>query len=164
LHVYTDADWAGDYDDRTSTSAYVIYLDLTPISWSSKRQRTVTRSLTEVEYRVVAHTVAEINWLTNLLKELRISLDNVPTIYCDNIGTTYLCRNPVFHNRMKHIAIDFHFVKDQVQRQQLRIVHVHSADQLADILTKSLSKAQIQWVVSKLGVVSPPTNLRGHLN
>jgi len=63
---------------------------------------------------------------------------------------------------MKHIAIDFHFVRDQVQRQQLRIVHVHSADQLADILTKSLSKAQTQWAVSKLGVVPPPANLRGH--
>ncbi|WMV57709.1 hypothetical protein MTR67_051094 [Solanum verrucosum] len=162
LHVYTDADWVGDHDDRTSTSAYVIYLGLTPISWSSKKQRTVARSSTEAEYRAVAHAVAETNWLTNLLKELRISLDNVPTIYCNNIGTTYLCQNPVFHSRMKHIAIDFHFVRDQVQRQQLRLVHVHSADQLADILTKSLSKAQTQWAVSKLGVVPPPANLRGH--
>ncbi|WMV20154.1 hypothetical protein MTR67_013539 [Solanum verrucosum] len=161
LHVYTNADWVGDHDDRTSTSAYVIYLGLTPISWSSKKQRTVARPLTEAEYRAVAHAVAETNWLTNLLKEFRISLDNVPTIYCDNIVTTYFCQNPVFHGRMKQIAIDFHFVKDQVQHQQLRIVHVHSADQLADVLTKSLSKAQTQWVLSKLGVVPPPANLRG---
>ncbi|KAH0761863.1 hypothetical protein KY290_017936 [Solanum tuberosum] len=77
LHVYSNADWAGDYNDHTSTSAYVIYLDLTPISWSSKKQRTVARSSTEAEYRAVAHIVAETNWLTNILKELHISLDNV---------------------------------------------------------------------------------------
>ncbi|KAG5580111.1 hypothetical protein H5410_050738 [Solanum commersonii] len=98
LYVYNDADWVGDHDDRTSTSAYVVYLGLTPISWSSKKQ--VARSSTEAEYRAIAET----NWLTNLLKELRISLVNVPTIYCDNIGTTYLCQNPIFHSEGKKMT------------------------------------------------------------
>ncbi|XP_019241927.1 PREDICTED: uncharacterized protein LOC109221962 [Nicotiana attenuata] len=71
INVYPDADWAGDQDDRTSTSAYVIYL-----GWSSKKHRTVARSSTEAEYRAVAKT----SWLTNLFKELRISLEDVPTI------------------------------------------------------------------------------------
>ncbi|KAH0773519.1 hypothetical protein KY290_010656 [Solanum tuberosum] len=101
LHVYTDADWAGDQNDHTSTSTYVIYFGLAPISSSLKKQKIVAQSSTEAKYRVVAET----NWLTNILKELRISLDNVPTIYYDNNRTTYLCQNPVFHSRMKHIVM-----------------------------------------------------------
>ncbi|XP_019241541.1 PREDICTED: uncharacterized protein LOC109221518 [Nicotiana attenuata] len=114
LHIYSDADWAGDLTDRSSTSAYVIYLGLNPISWSSKKQHSIARSSTEAEYRAVAGAVAEGNWTMNLLSELYVPISTTPTVYCDNIGTTYLCQKPVFHSRMKHIAIDFHLVCDQV--------------------------------------------------
>lgn len=85
-------------------------------------------------------------------------------MYCDNIGTTYLCQTPVFRNRMKYIAIDFHFVRDQIQQKQLQVVHVHSADQLADNLTKVLAKAPFQRHLNKLGVVDTTPNLRGRNN
>ena len=112
LHAFSDADWAGNKDDYTSTSAYIVYLGSHPISWSSKKQRTVARSSTEAEYRSVAATTSELNWICSLLTELGVTLPKLPVIYYDNVGATYLCSNPVFHSRMKHVAIDYHFIRD----------------------------------------------------
>ncbi|TXG71321.1 hypothetical protein EZV62_006256 [Acer yangbiense] len=162
LHAFADADWAGNPDDRTSTTAYVVFIGANPISWSSKKQRTVARSSTEAEYRAIASTAAEVNWITNLLAELHVPLTAPPTIYCDNIGATYLSANPVFHSRMKHIAIDFHFVRDQVEKKRLRVTHVHTGDQLADSLTKSLPRKHFQTHRSKIGIVDGRSILRGH--
>ena len=78
LIAYSDADWAGNRDDYSSTSAYIIFLGANPISWCSKKQRTVARSSTEAEYRAVAATAAELTWLTNLLFELAVSLSHPP--------------------------------------------------------------------------------------
>ena len=136
LHAFCDADWAGDPDDRTSTGAYIIFLGPNPISWSSKKQRSVARSSTEAEYRAIASAAAELQWVRSLLEEFGVSVNVPPAIYSDNIGATYLCANPVFHSRMKHIALDYHFVRELVQSGRLRVSHVSSADQLADALTK----------------------------
>uniref|UniRef100_A0A2N9I718 Integrase catalytic domain-containing protein n=1 Tax=Fagus sylvatica TaxID=28930 RepID=A0A2N9I718_FAGSY len=128
LHAYSDADWAGDKDDFSSTSAYVIYLGRNPVSWSSKKQKTIARSSTEAEISII--------------------------LYCDNVGATQLCSNPVFHSRMKHVAIDYHFIRDQVQNGILRVAHVSSADQLADALTKPLHRIRFQDLKSKIGLLS----------
>lgn len=164
LNIYTDAYWTSDPNDRTSTSGYITFLGHTPVSWSLKKQRTITHSSTEVEYCVVAAAVAETNWLTNLLGELHVKLSQVPNIYCNNIGTTYLCQNPIFHSRMKYIAIDFYFVGDQVQHHKLKIHHIHSVDQLVDSLTKAQTKHLFLCHLPKLGVIELPPNLQGHNN
>ncbi|KAF3658536.1 hypothetical protein T459_11353 [Capsicum annuum] len=163
LLAYSDSDWDGDPLDRTSTTGYVVYLCSSPISWSSKKQRSVSRSSTEAEYRAVAATVSETNWLTSLLHELRFRISDIPWIFCDNVSTTYICANPVFHSRMKHIAIDFHFVREQVQNKDIAVQHLHSADQVADMLTKPLPRVSFVKHFSKLGVVDI-TNLRGRNN
>ena len=152
LHGYSDADWAGDPDDRTSTGAYIIFLGANPISWSSTKQRTVARSSTEAEYRAIATAAIEIEWVKSLLTELGVRLSNSPALYSDNLGATYLCANPVFHSRMKHLAIDYHFVRDLVQSHALRVVHISGADQLADALTKPLARPRILDLCYKIGV------------
>ena len=152
LHTFADADWVIDVNDRTSTSSYLIFLGATPISWSSEMQRTIARSSTEVEYRSVASFSTKINWIKNLLLELRFSPHIVPTIYCDNVGATYLCSNPVFHSLMKHIAIDFHFIRDQISKNQLRVTHIYTIDQLVDSLTKPLSCQPFLRHQYKIGV------------
>ncbi|GAU28735.1 hypothetical protein TSUD_372430 [Trifolium subterraneum] len=134
--AFCDADWGGDTIDRKSTGAYIVYLGPNVISWSCKKQSTVARSSTEDEYRTIATTTAEILWLRQLLHELGLDLNQPPTIFSDNIGATYLCANPVFHSRMKHLAIDYHFVRDLVAANQLQVSHVPSSHQLADLLTK----------------------------
>ncbi|KAK0597186.1 hypothetical protein LWI29_022715 [Acer saccharum] len=144
----------GNHNDRTSISAYVIFLGSNTISWCSRKQHSVARSSTEVEYRAVAHTASEVVWLSSLLRELHIPLTTPPTIYCDNIGATYLCSNHVFHSQMKHIAIDFHFVQEKVQNGQLRVSHVASANQLANSLTKPLSRTRFSLLRSKIGLLN----------
>ncbi|KAF7151361.1 hypothetical protein RHSIM_Rhsim02G0160900 [Rhododendron simsii] len=163
LHAYSDADWAGNHDDRTSTTAYIIYLGGNAISWSSRKQRSVSRSSTEAEYRAVGTTTAELLWLQPLLGELGVSITKSPVIYCDNVGATYVCANPVFHSRMKHIAIDFHFVRDLVSKGILTVSHVATADQLADALTKPLSRQRLSLLRSKIGVSDGSTILRGRV-
>ncbi|CAA7053046.1 unnamed protein product [Microthlaspi erraticum] len=156
LHAYSDADWAGDTDDFVSTNAYILYLGSTPICWSSKKQKGVARSSTEAEYRSVANTAAEIRWVCSLLTELGVQLPSTPVIYCDNVGATYLSANPVFHSRMKHLALDFHFVRENVQSGALRVAFVSTKDQLADALTKPLPRPRFLDLMSKIGVRELP--------
>ena len=110
LYAFSDADWAGNTDDFTSTSAYLVYLGRNPISQSPKKQRTVAHCSTEAEYHLVAATTAELQWISSLLTELGVDLPQQPLIYCDNVGATNLCANPIFHSRMKHVALDYHFM------------------------------------------------------
>lgn len=154
LHAYSDADWAGNKDDYTSTGAYVVFLGQHPISWSAKKQTGVARSSTEAEYRVVSAAASEVRWLYSLLQEVGIKLDTIPTIYCDNIGATYLSANPVFHSRMKHFALDYHFIQEQVQNRTLRVSHVSSKDQLADGLTKPLTRNRFGMLFTKIGITT----------
>lgn len=161
LIAFSDSDWAGNVDDRTSTSSYIIFLGGNPISWSSKRQRSVARSSTEAEYKSVAHTAAELTWLTHLLSEIGIPSTSPPSIYCHNIRTTYLCANPLFHSRMKHLALDYHFVQELVQQGRLVVSHISTRDQVADILTKPLSSAKFQNFRSKMHVTDGTMLLRG---
>lgn len=156
LHAFSDADWAGDTDDFVSTNAYILYLGATPIAWSSKKQNGVARSSTEAEYRSVANTAAKISWVCSLLTELGVRLPTTPVVYCDNVGATYLSANPVFHSRMKHLALDFHFVRQNVQSGALRVTHVSTKDQLADALTKPLFRIRFNQLMNKIGVTQFP--------
>ena len=156
LHAYSDADWAGDSDDYVSTNSYIVYLGKHPISWTAKKHNGVARSSTEAEYRAVANTAAELTWICNILTELGISIPCPPVVFCDNVGATFLCANPVFHSRMKQIAIDYHFVRGQVQRGALRVTHVNTRDQYADALTKPLSRARFLKLRDKIGVTCAP--------
>lgn len=156
LHAYSDADWAGNATDCVSTNAYIIYLGGHPISWSSKKQKGVARSSTEAEYRAVTNAASELLWVCSLLSELGLKLTAAPIIYCDNVGATYLCANPVFHSIMKHIAIDYHFIRELIQSGKLRVFHVSTKDQLADALTKPLSRATFQYLCNKIEVTLVP--------
>ena len=75
-------------------------------------------------------------------------------MFSDNLGTTYISANLVFHSRMKHLAIDYHFVRGLVQSFELCVVHVSDGDQLADALTKSLSRRRLFSLCNKIGVIS----------
>jgi hypothetical protein len=120
-------------------SRYCIYLGDNLISWSSKQQATVSRSSAEAEYRAVAHAVAECCWVRQLLGELHHPLSTATVVFCDNVSTVYMASNLVQHRRTKHIEIDIHFVREKVSLGQVHVLHVPSAHQYADIMTKRLS-------------------------
>ncbi|KAK2991702.1 hypothetical protein RJ640_019494 [Escallonia rubra] len=156
VQAFTDADWAGNVDDRKSTGGFAIYLGGNLISWSSRKQRTVARSSTEAEYKALADCASELTWLRSLLTELGYPLHQSPILWCDNIGATYLSANPVFHARMKHIEIDFHFVRDKVRQKELNVQFISTHDQIADIFTKGLSSSRHRFLSGKLKVLSRP--------
>ncbi|GJX64037.1 ribonuclease H-like domain-containing protein [Tanacetum coccineum] len=114
LIAYSDADWAGCPTTRRSTSGYCVFLGDNLLTWSSKRQDTLSHSSVEAEYRGVVNAVGETSWIRNLLRELHIPLFTATLVYCDNVSAVYMSANPVQHQRTKHIEIDIHFVRDKV--------------------------------------------------
>ncbi|GKA05992.1 ribonuclease H-like domain-containing protein [Tanacetum coccineum] len=161
LVAYSDADWAGCPTTRRSTSGYCVFLGNNLLSWSSKRQFTLSRSSTEAEYRGLPIGFAETCWLRNLLRELHTPLATATLVYCDNVSAVYLSSNPVQHQRTKHIEIDIHFVRDLVATGAIRVLHVPSRYQYADIFTKGLPTSLFDEFRTSLSVRSSPAPTAG---
>jgi Reverse transcriptase (RNA-dependent DNA polymerase) len=152
ITAFSDSDWARCPDDRKSTTGYLVFLGSNLISWSSKKQSTVARSSTEAEYRGLATVTAEVIWLQSLFKEFNLHVP-VPTLWCDNLGATFLASNPAFHARTKHVELDYHFVRENVATGRIRVKFICSQDQLADALTKPLATARFKDLRFKLTVI-----------
>ncbi|KHN44566.1 Copia protein, partial [Glycine soja] len=154
LRAFSDSDWAGCKDSRKSTTGFLVYLGSSLVSWQSKKQSTVSRSSSEAEYRALASTTCELQWLTYLLQDLRVTFVQPATLYCDNQSAIQIATNPVFHERTKHIEIDCHLVRNKVTSGFIKLLPVSSSLQLADIFTKPLTPVVFQHLCNKLGMIN----------
>lgn len=162
LYGFSDADWAGCLQTRRSTTGVCTYLGSNLISWTAKKQSTVSRSSTEAEYRALASATADLTWITFVLRDIGVSLHSPTILFCDNQSAISLTANPILHARTKHIEVDFHFVREKVASGSLCVRYVPSHNQVADIFTKPLSKLTHSSLRLKLGIGSSPLpNLRG---
>ncbi|XP_019087632.1 PREDICTED: uncharacterized protein LOC109127424 [Camelina sativa] len=161
LIAYTDADWAGCPTTRRSTSGFCVFMGDNLISWSSKRQCTMSHSSSEAEYRGVANVVAEATWIHNIFLELRCPLSKASLVFYDNVSAVYISSNPVQHQRTKHIEIDIHFVWENVAHGQVKVFHVLSSLQYADIFTKGLPTTIFCDFRSSLNIWPPPALTEG---
>ncbi|CAL2280002.1 unnamed protein product [Prunus armeniaca] len=104
----------------------------------SKKQGSVSRSSTEAEYRALANASAEVAWIRQILADLHVFLPDPPLLFCDNMSALALSSNPGFHSRIKHLDVDFHFVRECVQRKDFLVHYFPTDEQVADVLTKGL--------------------------
>jgi hypothetical protein len=147
---YCDSDWANDINNRRSTTGYIFSLsnDLgltNPISWNSQLQKTVALSSCEAEYMALKEATKEAIYLNNMLNYINNHLelgytDTIPIILIDNEGAKKLAENPEFHKRSKHIDIIYHFTRNAIQKNQIKLVPIPSKDNIADIFTKNVIK------------------------
>ena len=151
---YSNSDFAGDHDDRKSTSGYIFSYAGGAVSWRAKKQKLVSISTVEAEYISYSESACEGIWLKRLYDEIKGEVTNPKplTIFCDNQGAIEITRNPKFHERTKHIDIKYHFVRSLVEDGKLNLSYIPSSEQVANITTKALSRDSHWKHVQGLGM------------
>lgn len=152
LYGYSDANWAGDVDTRRSTSGYVFKIADSTISWSSRKQATVAKSTTEAEYVSLSQATQEAIWMRQLLSDVGHKADKPTLLYEDNQGAIEIAKNQRLHSRTKHIDITFHFIRERISSNEIKVMYCESESMLADIMTKGLSKIRFEKLRYMLGV------------
>jgi hypothetical protein len=149
LMGYSDADLAGDVDQRKSTSGIAFFLNNSPITWQSSKQKVVALSSCEAEYIAAANAACQGVWLARLLGDF---VDSAPELKVDNMSAIALTKNPVFHDRSKHIDVRYHFIRECVEKNRVSVEHISTEAQLVDILTKALGRVRFQELCAMIGV------------
>ncbi|CDO77611.1 hypothetical protein BN946_scf184946.g3 [Trametes cinnabarina] len=149
---YSDADWANDLDDRKSIAGQVFLLGGAPITWSSRKQRTVAKSSMEAEYMAMSAAASEIAWLRALLTELGFPPSGPTPLYVDNQSAIASANVQTSHACTKHIDIHYHFIRERIASNEVVVNHCPSEDNLADALTKALPRPRHQALTTCMGM------------
>jgi hypothetical protein len=149
---YSDVDWAGCKIDRKSTSGTCQFLRRSLVSWASKKQNSVALFTAEAKYIAAGHCCAQLLWMRQTLRDYGYKLSKLPLL-CDNESAIRVADNPVEHNRTKHIAIRYHFLRDHQQRGDIEIAYVSTKEQLANIFTKPLDEKTFTKLMNELNIL-----------
>ena len=151
---FSDSDWAGDVNDRKSTSGYIFQIGGGAVTWKSKKQGCVALSTAEAEYIALSSAAQESVWLRQLTSELGSPPKTPTTIFEDNQSAIAMSKNPQFHGRAKHIDIKHHFIREQVNNNIVKIKYCPTEEMVADIFTKGLSCEQFCKLRKKAGIIT----------
>ncbi|KAJ9540982.1 hypothetical protein OSB04_027488 [Centaurea solstitialis] len=157
LTAYSDSDFAGCKIDRKSTTGGCHLLGGKLVSWTSKKQNSVSTSTAEAEYVAAGICCAQVLWLRNQLQDYDIQLSKIP-IYCDNTSAIVIANNPVLHSKTKHIEVRYHFIRDHVMNGDIELHFVPTEYQLADLFTKPLDVTRFNMLISELGIMAATTS------
>lgn len=152
LTAYSDADWSKCPLTRKSLSSYVVFLGDSAISWKTKKQKRVSLSSAEAEYRAMTLATKELLWMKELLQSLGIGHSDPMKLVCDSKAALHIAANSVFHERTKHIERECHFIRNEIKSRNIATMHVRTTEQVADILTKALGRQQFTYLLGKLGI------------
>ena len=151
LEGYTDSDMAGDLDGRKSTSGFIYTFAGGAVSWQSRLQRCIALSTTEAEYIAIAEAGKEMLWLKRFLQELGIKQTDYK-IHSDSQSALDLSKNSMYHARTKHIDIRYHWIREVMDQQLLRLVKIHTDENPADMLTKVVSRDKLELCRDTTGI------------
>ena len=149
---YSDADWAGDLDDRHSSTRNVFLMAGGAISWMSKKQAIVALSTSEAEYVALSSATQEAVWLRRLLVDLRTAPKEPTVLMEDNQGAIAIARNPISHARTKHIDIRYHYVYEALQEGTIDLFYCPTEEMVADLLTKPLLRGPFEKLRLAMGM------------
>lgn len=152
LHAYSDADWGSDVDKRRSCTGFVINLNHGAINWKSQRQSIVALSSTEAEYVALSSTVKDVLWIQQIINELKQETISNTTIYGDNMSSIKIGEVEAYRERTKHIDIRHHHIRQQIALHKIRLRHVSTNDNAADLLTKAISGEKTQACAKTMGM------------
>jgi len=150
---YSDADYAADLDTRRSTSGHLFMLGGECVTWSSKRQATVSLSTTEAEFIAATEACKEAVWLRKLLSDIGHGCDEPVVLNVDNQSAIRLIKNPEFHRRSKHIEVRYQFIREKLRENVIDPNYVSTNDQYADIFTKALSHEKFSVFRKNMNVI-----------
>ena len=154
VNGYCDAGFQTDHDDTKSQTGYVFTMNGGAVVWKSKKQSTTAMSATESEYIAAAEAAMEAVWIRKFVSGLGV----VPTakspldMYCDNTGAIIIANEPGVQKGARHFQRKFHYVREQVEQGEIKVLKVHTDDNLADPFTKALPKAKLTHLAEGIGL------------
>ena len=153
FQIWTDADHGGNPDNGKSTSGYMLKIGTGAVSWSSKLQSIVALSNTEAEFVAATSAGTEVVWTRNFLRELGLEVDGPSDIHIDNQSALSVAKNPEHHGRMKHLDLQFFWLRDAASQRVISISYIPTGDMTADLLTKALSRQLVEKYRREMGLV-----------
>ena len=153
LEGFVDADWAGDLDGRKSTSEYLFTFAGGAVSWQSRLQKCVALSTIEAKYIVANEASKEMLWLKRFIQELGLKQDRY-VVNCDSQSAIDLSKNSMYHSRLKHIEVKYHWLRLAVEQQSFELEKIHTDENLVDMLTKVMSREKLKLCAGLAGMNS----------